>query len=129
MGTLTTKLTNRSKNTKNRFVTFDTFVFSWLFVSFQMIGVAERETARRHLPRRAKRLGELGIGLRDLFGERREFLVDAREPRLVFLHVALLFQVAPEKAHRFEQLRQQDRALMFHRMAFIVRAAQSISMR
>src|SRR2546421_9566092 len=87
---------------------------SWSPVFFEVLRVAEREAARGHLPRGAERLGELGIGLCDLFGERRELLIDAGEPRFVLLRVALLFHIATEEADLFHELRQQDREFVFH---------------
>src|ERR1043166_2226256 len=79
-----------------------------------MVSIAESQAARRHLPRRTQRLGEFRIALRNFFRKRREFLIDAREARLVLVEVAPLLQVASQQADLFNQLRQENRDVVFH---------------
>jgi len=72
-----------------------------------MILVAERQTARRELPGRAERLRQIRIVAGDALGERRELLLDAREPRLVFLELFFLLEITPEKTDLLDEICQK----------------------
>ena len=69
-----------------------------------MCGIPERKAAGWKLPRRPDCLGKIRIVHGNTLGQRRELLLDALHPSLVFLELFFLLHVTAQQADLLDEL-------------------------